>query len=66
MDASDLEIVEYTVDLMRHGLTCNRRGCTSCKKLGEIVQVIRDLIFDTHPTIRRDDADRGTATVLRD
>jgi hypothetical protein len=51
MNASDLEIVEYTLDLMRHGVNCGKSGCPSCDKLTEIVKVIRDMIFDRDPAL---------------
>lgn len=49
MDNLDLEIIEYTVGLMRHGMNCGRIGCASCSKLRQIVSVIRGMIFDVDP-----------------
>ena len=49
MDKSDFEIVEYTLDLMRHALDCTSSDCSSCAKLRDIVKVVRNKIFDTEP-----------------
>jgi len=63
MDASDLEIVEYTLDLMGHGVQCGRAGCPSCEKLGEIIQLIRDMIFDTDPALEASETGPGAIAV---
>ena len=51
MTASDCEIVVYILDLIHHGRNCELVQCSSCEKLAEIVDVVRDLIFDTDPVL---------------
>jgi hypothetical protein len=51
MTASDVEIVEYVLDMIRHGANCALAHCSSCEKLNEIVDVVRDMIFDTDPLL---------------
>jgi hypothetical protein len=51
MTASDCEIVLYILDLVHHGRNCGLVRCSSCDKLCEIVDVVRDMIFDTDPAL---------------
>ena len=51
MTASDCEIVLYILDLVHHGSNCGLVRCSSCEKLCEIVDVVRDMIFDTDPKL---------------
>jgi hypothetical protein len=51
MTASDREIVLYILDLLDHGTNCGLVRCSSCDKLSEIVDVVRDMIFDVNPAL---------------
>jgi len=51
MTASDCEIVVYILDLIHHGRNCGLVQYSSCEKSAEIVDVVRDLIFDADPAL---------------